>query len=270
VRLHYYQPIVAAESLPSETWLPREDLTGVNLRVEKQLALLESLAPFAQEAAALPRRRQTGTRTQFSYDNPSFKSGDAEALYSLVRLTKPRRVLEVGSGYSTLLVSEALARNAAEGAPCEHVCIEPYEIDWLESVPGVTVIRSEVQGVGLEAFSQLEEGDLLFIDSSHVVRTGGDVNFLYLDVLPRLASGVLVHAHDIFLPSEYPREWLLDHFFWTEQYLLHALLCLSRGFEVTLALNYLSEQHHPALAACFPVYNEEPGRRPGSFWFRRV
>jgi hypothetical protein len=111
---------------------------------------------------------------------------------------------------------------------------------------------------------------VLFIDSSHVVQVGGDVTHLFFQVLPRLAPGVVVHLHDIFLPREYPRAWVMEqHRFWTEQYLLQAFLRFNREFEILLSAGWLSAHHPEALAAAIPSWDAERSR-PGSFWMRRV
>ena len=124
-----------------------------------------------------------------------------------------------------------------------------------------------MEDIDLEFFSQLDSGDILFIDSSHTVRIGGDVNYLFLEVLPRLKPGVIVHVHDIFFPFDYRREWVLDEFrFWTEQYLLQAFLTFNSEFEVLLANNYLSHYHKDAVKTVFPSL---PSWGGGSFWMRR-
>src|SRR5262249_33961193 len=155
----------------------------------------------------------------FHIRNPSFEGGDAEYFYSIIRSKKPARIIEVGSGYSTLLASQAIRANQQEipGYTCQHVCIEPYESPWLESA-GVTVIRRRVEELEQPIWRELGCNDLLFIDSSHVIRPQGDVLFEYLEVLPSLAPGVIVHIHDIFTPRDYPDRWLVDEVrFWNEQ-----------------------------------------------------
>ena len=130
-----------------------------------------------------------------------------------------------------------------------------------------SLIEKKVQDIDLEFFSQLESGDILFIDSSHTVKIGGDVNYLFLEVLPRLKPGVIVHVHDIFLPFEYRRDWVLDEFrFWTEQYLLQAFLTFNSEFEVLMANSYLNHYHQQELKAAFPGL---PSWAGGSFWMRR-
>ena len=129
------------------------------------------------------------------------------------------------------------------------------------------MIETKVQDVDVEFFSQLESGDILFIDSSHTVKIGGDVNYLFLEVLPRLKAGVIVHVHDIFFPFEYRRDWVLEEFrFWTEQYLLQAFLIFNSEFEVLMANSYLNHYHRPDLKAAFPDLRRWIG---GSFWMRR-
>ena len=134
--------------------------------------------------------------------------------------------------------------------------------------PGLrSLIEKKLQDIDLEFFSQLDSGDVLFIDSSHTVKIGGDVNYLFLEVLPRLRPGVIVHVHDIFLPFEYRRDWVLDEFrFWTEQYLLQAFLTFNSEFEVLLANSYLNHYHQQDLKAAFPDLSRWIG---GSFWMRR-
>jgi len=160
----------------------------------------------------------------------------------MVRYFKPRLIIEVGSGFSSLVMGRAAAKNG--NAPL--VCVEPFPREFLrERFPGLqTLVERNVEQIDLEFFSQLRSGDILFIDTSHTVRIGGDVNYLFLEVLPRLNPGVIVHVHDIFLPFEYRRDWVLDEFrFWTEQYLLQAFLTFNSEFEVLLANYFLTHYH---------------------------
>src|SRR5207248_11512645 len=150
------------------------------------------------------------------------------------------------------------------------ICIDPFPGELLRSgsIPALqSLIEKKVQDLDVEFFSQLDPGDVLFIDSSHTVKMGGDVNYLFLEVLPRLRPGVLVHVHDIFLPFEYRRDWVLDECrFWTEQYLLQAFLAFNSEFEVLMANSYLKHYHEEDLKAEFPTLRRWEG---GSFWMRR-
>jgi len=185
--------------------------------------------------------------------------------YCMVRHFRPRSIIEVGSGFSSLLLGQAAAKNKSS----QLICIEPFPCEFLRNgFPGLqSLIDKKVQDIDLEFFSQLESGDILFIDSSHTVKIGGDVNYLFLEVLPRLKPGVIVHIHDIFLPFDYPRIWVLDEFrFWTEQYLLQAFLTFNSEFEVLLANSYLRHYHQSDLKTAFPSLTSWGG---GSFWMRR-
>jgi Methyltransferase domain len=267
VPFHYYHPAFDPEMLPDSVWARESPLPGLDLRVDAQLNLLRQFG-YCDELRGFPLHGEP--RDGFSYFNRMFGPGDAEILYSVIRYFKPERVIEIGSGYSTLLAEAALERNRREGHHFEHICIEPYPEPWLENVNSTRLIRQRIETMDPAFFEQLGANDILFVDSSHVVRTGGDVQFEYLEVLPRLHSGVLVHAHDIFLPFEYPLEWVRDKkFFWTEQYLLQAFLAFNSAFEVVLALSYLHRHHRVELACAAPVYAEHASSRPGSLWMRR-
>lgn len=242
-------------------------LPGINWNMPGQLAFLNELK-YGHELTAL----QPGRKGEpvFSFENDSFVSGDAEYLYNTIRFLKPRRIFEIGSGNSTLMVIRATRKNVEEdsGYSCQHVCIEPYEMPWLEKT-GVTVVRKKIEDVGLELFADLEEGDLLFIDSSHIIRPQGDVLFEYLELLPVLKKGVIVHIHDIFSPRDYLEAWVKEYvWFWNEQYLLEAFLTGNSQWEIIGALNYLHHNHHAALKQVCPFLTND--REPGSFYMRKT
>lgn len=270
IRDHYYEPLIDPDRL---THSLRDDrnLPGIDLNIPTQLAIL-SRFHFAEELLSLPLEKSDGRRT-FFFHNGTYEAGDAEYLYSMIRLFKPKRVVEIGSGSSTLMAREAISRNAKDDPHyrCEHTCIEPFECPWLEEL-GVVCIRDLVEHVDHEIFRQLEANDILFIDSSHVIRPQGDVLFLYHEVLPSLKSGVIVHIHDIFTPKDYLDEWVVkNQNLWNEQYLLEAFLALNRQFEVIGALNYLAHHYPERLAEGCPIFGKEAARsEPGAFWIRRT
>ncbi len=142
--------------------------------------------------------------TDFRLQNPNFGGGDADIWFQMIRRYKPSRIYEIGSGHSTKISRLAESRNQQDDPAyqCTHLYLEPFEIPWLEKL-GIEVRRNMVESVDPQLFSELAANDILFIDSSHMIRPGGDVLTEYLDILPRLAAGVLVHAHDIFTPREY-------------------------------------------------------------------
>ena len=267
VPFHYYHPAFDPDALPQSVWTRESSLPGIDLRVDQQLALMSQFR-CQDELRQFPLRGNPSSG--FYYLNRMFGPGDAEALYSIIRHLKPQRMIEIGSGCSTLLAKAALDRNRLEGHHSEHICIEPFPAPWLEELQLTRLIQKPVETIKSEFFQQLGANDILFIDSSHVLRIGGDVQHEYLEILPRLQPGVFVHAHDIFLPFEYPLSWVRDKkWFWTEQHILQAFLAFNSAFEVVLALNYLHAHHRQALAHAAPVYADHPASKPGSLWIRR-
>ena len=168
----------------------------------------------------------------------------------MIRHFKPETVLEVGSGHSTLLGAQACRLNEST----RYLCIDPWPRDFIAGgVPGTELIREKVENLGIELFQQLQRNDILFVDSSHVIRTASDVCFIILEVLPRLAEGVIVHFHDIFLPFEYPKEWIVERrLFWTEQYLLQAYLTENNRAKVVFANHFMSETYTEEVRQTFP------------------
>ena len=262
--VHFYQPIPDTQSLPETLWNRLSELVGIHMNEAAQLNLLRSFSKFRDEYQHFPTGK-TQEHNQFYLGNRLFDGADALVAYCMIRHFQPRLIIEVGSGFSSLILGQAAEKNKNSGL----VCIEPFPREFLrEGFPGLqSLIEKKVQDIDLEFFSQLASGDILFIDSSHTVKIGGDVNYLFLEVLPRLNPGVIVHVHDIFLPFEYRRHWVLDEFrFWTEQYSLQAFLTFNSEFEVLLANYYLSRYHKEHLRAAFPDLHCWIG---GSLWMRR-
>lgn len=266
IRKHYYEPQFDNRFLRADFEQDRK-LTGINWNVEGQLKMLEKFI-FAHELIELSKEKQVSI--QFYLNNDLFSYGDAEYWYQLIRAVRPKRIFEIGSGNSTLMAIKAIQKNCIDDPDyaCEHLCIEPYEMAWLEKT-GVSVIRKKVEDIEISFFSQLKEGDILFIDSSHVIRPKGDVNFEYLEILPTLHSGVIVHVHDIFSPKNYLKKWLQEDVrFWNEQYLLEAFLTHNSSWEIIGALNFLHHNHYERLKSVAPYL--EPERNPGSFYLRKI
>jgi hypothetical protein len=263
--VHFYQPIPDTQTLPESLWNQPSKLVGIDMNDSMQLDLLRKHFPkFRDEYARFPTE-PTSDASRFHLNNGFFDGIDALVAYCMVRHFRPRLIIEVGSGYSSLIMGEAGARNDA----CPLICVEPFPSDFLsKGFPGLkSLVAKKVQEIDLDFFSQLQSGDVLFIDSSHTVKIGGDVNYLFLEVLPRLKSGVIVHVHDIFLPFDYPRDWVLDEFrFWTEQYLLQAFLIFNSEFQVLMANSYLNHYYREDLKAAFPSL---PSWIGGSFWMRQ-
>lgn len=262
--VHFYQPIPDTRTLGEDLWTSESELKGIDWNEAGQLDLLSRVFPqFQPEYDEIPSGA-TKSPSQFHFNNGSFDGTDALVLYCMIRHFRPARIVEVGAGFSTRLSAQAALKNGSTRL----VSIEPNPDPVLtRGFPGLdSVIKEKVQKVGYKLFEELEAGDMLFIDSSHVVRCGGDVNFLYLEVLPRLKPGVLVHSHDIFLPQEYPRRWVVDlRLFWTEQYLLHAFLAFNSAFEVVFANNFMGLRHAEEMRRVFP---RSPWWGGASFWTR--
>jgi predicted O-methyltransferase YrrM len=268
VRHHYYQPVFNVHTLPDRLWNTKDPLHGINFNEDAQLALLEQFN-YQDELRAIPIDSPSDY-LGFYYRNNSFEAGDAEMLYNMVRKFKPKRVIEIGSGYSTRIMKQAMDANRAEGIFSTLLCIEPYEMPWLEQLGVDMVIRQKVEDIDRSQFDELEANDILFIDSSHVLRIGGDVIVEYLHILPAIKSGVIIHIHDIFLPYEYPKDWIVnERRFWTEQYILQAFLAFNHEYEILSAVHWLSREHSTRLSAACPVYGHIGGT-PGSFWMRRL
>ena len=273
--VHFYQPIPDTQSLPETLWNRPSELVGIDMNDSRQLDLLRNHFPkFRHEYEQWPTE-PTGEPGRFYLRKSPFGGTDALAAYCMFRHFQPRLIIEVGSGFSSLVAAEAIAKNKDSAL----ICIEPFPPDFLRTgFPGLrSLIEKKVQDMDVEFFSQLKSGDILFIDSSHTVKIGGDVNFLFLEVLPRLKPGVIVHVHDIFLPFDYRRDWVVDEFrFWSEQYLLQAFLTFNSEFEVLMANRYLAHRYLEDLKAAFPTLANLKGTCPtsvewggGSFWMRR-
>ena len=226
---HFYSPLpdarmVAAARARAFDEADDGELPGIALNVEAQLALLQE---FAQWRTQLPYSAQATARARFHLDNPYFSYGDAVILFGMLRRFRPRRIIEVGSGYSSAAMLDAAEMNPE--APIEFTFIEPHPDRLLDLLRPADrnhqVIETlPVQNVPLTQFESLQANDILFIDSSHVLKIGSDVQHLLFQVLPRLQAGVLVHFHDVLWPFEYPELWFRQGRAWNEAYVLRAFL----------------------------------------------
>jgi hypothetical protein len=266
IRNHYYEPLFDTNKLKKALGKKRT-LPGIDWNTEEQLCLLEQFA-FNEELKNIPFKKQDGL--EFHFNNIAFESGDAEFFYNMIRLKKPSRIYEIGCGYSTLMALKAIGKNRNEqtGYKCEHLCIEPYENPWLEDT-GVKILRQKVEDIDKKLFSSLDKDDILFIDSSHNIRPGGDVVFEILELLPVLNTGVIVHIHDIFSPGNYLEKWLVDEIrFWNEQYLVEAFLSCNKDWQILAALNYLHHNYFDQLQLKCPYLTRD--REPGSLYIQKI
>ena len=266
---HYHEPTYGPEHIFRDPDEPRA-LAGIDWNLDAQAQLL---AQFDFGAALRSLQGRHGGGRTFSYSNGYCGPGDAEALYCMVRHFKPRTIVEVGCGQSTVVAHFAIADAKAEDSrySCRQICFEPYENPWLEDL-GVEVKRELIEKSDLSLFRSLCPGDIVFIDSSHALRPMGDVEFEFLHILPNLPKGVIVQVHDIFSPRDYPAQWLnVERRFWNEQYLLEAFLSFNHEFEIICSLNHLMHLGSAQFKRAFPILAERgPDPFVGSFWFRRV
>ncbi|MFZ0011690.1 MAG: class I SAM-dependent methyltransferase [Halobacteriota archaeon] len=271
---NYYSPIPDLRELSNDLWLKRSELVAIDIKEENQIELLSRFTSrYRSEYDTFPRHR-TSRPYGYYVDNGAFGSVDGEILYCMVRDFKPNVIIEVGSGNSTYLIAQAIQKNKEKDKEyaCSLQAIEPYPNPTLKAgFPGLTrLIDEKVQRVDLSEFDKLCNNDILFIDSSHVAKIGSDVEYEYLEILPRLRKGVIVHFHDIYLPTEYPREDIyIRHLFWNEQYIFHAFLSFNDSFEVLWGGTYMHLNHSGALERAFSSYSKDK-QWPTSFWIRKT
>lgn len=252
--IHYYEPLPDFRSITHEQTQRKRDYPAIDFRRDAQLQLLRELEPYALEL------HETDELV-----NDYFSGLDAVVYYSLIRRLKPRRIIEIGGGYSTRIAGKALATNQSGRL----TCIEPFPDERLDGAR-VHLVTKRVEELDVSFFSALEPNDILFIDSSHTVKFGSDVCYEFLEILPALKRGVWVHVHDIFFPHDYPADWLLKRrLALNEQYLLEAFLSFNHDFQIALANHWLYLECRKEVARLWPAtVSLEPG--PSSFWMKRV
>lgn len=262
---HFYQPIPDLLTLPKKYLRPKSYVLGVNLNEKKQLEMLREVFIKYKKEYLLFSDKKVSSSYEFKFRNLAYDWIDALVYYCLIRHFKPEKIIEVGSGWSTKIAAKATLRNNHT----KLISIEPYPYDYLvRGFPGFSqLIKKRVQNVRLKVFGKLKKNDILFIDSSHTVKIGSDVNHLFFEVLPRLKKGVIVHVHDIFFSNDYPPRWVTEHYkFWNEQYLFQAFLMYNDSFEVMFANSYMVKRYPKLFKKVFP----HSILRAGGFWMRKV
>lgn len=259
---HFYSPIPSREEIFAALRFADSNfsLNPLGKSISKQTRLLEQLAPFIREFNPPTAPNESSL---YYYPNDQFGLPDASLLHSQIRFHKPKRIVEVGSGYSSAVMLDTV-RNCQLSV--DLTFIEPYPERLRRLVSKSTlgnckVIESKIQDVPYDFFLSLEAGDFLFIDCSHVLKAGSDLNFIFFSILPRLAPGVIVHIHDIFYNWEYPSSWLCEGRAWNELYAVRAILQFSDRFEVLIHWGYVSSQQ-----ADVAVYADPASC--GSLWLR--
>jgi hypothetical protein len=255
--VHYYSPIPNIFELERtrEVWARKSELPGVAVNLDEQTSNLKNICmPYRSEYAGNAAYQEAVS----SYFGPGYGYIEAQALHAFVRHYKPKRIVEVGSGVSTYCMLKAAEMNGKEiGQSAGIVSIEPYPSERLRGLRQIELMAKPVQTIPLAVFTELGRNDLLFIDSSHAVKPGGDVNYLILEVLPRLRQGVVVHFHDIYLPYDYQRDVCRTFLHWTETALLHAFLIGNKKAKIVACLSHLHYERKDILREVFPEYDPQ-------------
>jgi len=260
---HYYNPqFVYSKSFDAS----KIRNLHLNFNLEKQLVELAQLK-FTEELNF--KKEGNPYQGEFYLNNPAYGPGDADLYYLIVRNLQPKNIIEIGSGFSTMVCLLAIEKNKEAGKSTSLTCIEPYEITWLDTTKNIHLRREKVENIPVDYFKELQENDILFIDSSHIIRPENDVLFEYLEILPALNKGVIIHIHDIFSPRHYRADWLQkDLRLWNEQYLLEAFLYYNDSFEIIYSLNHLKTTHLKATQQTLTNLSEQD--QPASIWLRKI
>lgn len=267
---HYYSPIVSlkdVEARESEIWRTNleQDLEGIDLNITMQRYLLDKFSYFYSH---MPFTSEPERGLRYFFENSFYSYTDGIILYSLIRYFQPEKIVEIGSGFSSALmldVNEIFFENSIA-----LTFIEPYpkRLQRLlreNDKEKCTIIKQKVQDVEIKVFKVLNEGDILFVDSSHVVKTASDVNHILFQILPTLKKGVIIHFHDIFFPFEYPKEWVFRGYNWNESYLLKAFLMHNDQYEILLFSDYMHKFYKADLKS-MPLTLKNTG---GNLWIRK-
>jgi predicted O-methyltransferase YrrM len=285
---NFYSPLPVISNLQKnmDRWCRPSELVGIEYDIEAMKSLIERLEEqYADEFKNLEEYQQYKT-LKFG---PGFTELDAILLYYMIRDIKPKNYIEVGSGLSTKYCFMAAQANAAKGKPANITCVEPYPYDMLYEIPQIEIIAKEVQDVELSTFQRLGAGDILFIDSTHIVQIDSDVTYLFLEVLPRLKQGVIIHIHDIAFPYNIPYPQDLYIFgkklpdwpwFFNEAILLQAFLSYNESFEIIASIPLLRHHDEEFLCRTISSYRtlseytidnlSKIGYPPCSIWIEKI
>ncbi|MHB8129585.1 MAG: hypothetical protein ACYDEX_11360 [Mobilitalea sp.] len=269
---HFYSLYPNIEEIKQKESLLFSDnksVVDIDLNEDEQIRMLLKMRELY---SAIPKWEDISvpagtTRLRYRFGNLSLSPGDAIGLHCMLRILKPKRMIEVGSGYTsavTLDTNEFYLDNSIS-----LMFIEPYPSllqSLLTTNDKIDLLPSGLQEIPLSTFEQLEAGDILFIDSTHVSKIGSDVNYLFFDILPRLKSGVYIHLHDIFYPFEYPKDWIYNGMIWNELYLLRAFLQNNKEYEIVFFQNMMEKRHMDVFVEKWPLDTPVHG---GSIWIRK-
>jgi len=267
---HFYSPIISIEDIKkkeAEIWknVEIDGVLGINLRTEDQIKLVTQFTQYYNE---IPFKTEKQTNIRYQFENEYYSYTDGIILYSIIRHYKPKKIIEIGSGYSSAVMldtNEFFFKNQIDLTFIDPYSERLFSILKQEDKQKIKVNETDVQLISLDVFKKLESGDILFVDSTHVTKTGSDVNYILFEILPILNSGVLIHFHDIFYPFEYPKEWVFRGFNWNEDYILKAFLMYNDKFEIKLFSEYL-HKHHKEVFVDMPLTYLNTG---GNLWIEK-
>lgn len=268
---HYYSPVVRPADVVRQGLLDAQSSDGLlGLAIDyPAMATLFAALMDANDGRSFPVTRDPAWR--YFSANEMYGPGDAVVLAAMLRHLRPRRWIEVGSGFSSAALLDTLDSTAGLLTEVTFIEPNPERLDALlrdADRERVTVLQSGIQDIPLAVFDKLSPGDVLFLDTTHVCKTGSDVNHEFFQVLPRLASGVVVHLHDVFANFEYPAQWVIEeNRSWNEQYLLRAFLMYNSKFEVLYANDGFARNRRDLVQARCPAILANPG---GGFWMRKL
>jgi len=251
--VHYYVPIpnILEMEKNKHEWARKSELPGIDTDLDRQINNLKNICYNYKDEFLNEKIFKKAISKKLGQ---GYGMVEGQMLYSFIRHYKPNKIIEVGSGISTFYMLEAIVKNKQEGCISELTCIEPYPFDELKKLD-VKIVVDRVQNVPIEKFTALEPGDFLFIDSSHAVKPGSDVNFLILEILPRLKTGVYVHFHDIYFPYDYQQNLLQTFFYHYETSLLRAFLTLNNKSKIIVCMSQIHYEHKNILFEIFNGYN---------------
>ena len=267
---HYNSPIPSIEDIKENEArifrMPRE-LPALDLNEEEQMRFFDAFTKYYKE---LPFTDEKKEGLRYYFDNLSYSYSDAICLYAMIRHVKPQRIIEVGSGFSSCVTLDTNELFFGNAIACTF--IDPYPERLLSLIKEddketAKIIPTKLQDVDIEQFSDLDENDILFIDSTHISKTNSDVNYIFFEILPSLKSGVYIHFHDIFYPFEYPKVWLYEGLAWNEDYLLRAFLQYNNHFKIVFFNTFLEQFFADRFIAEMPLCMKNPG---GSIWLRKM
>ena len=261
IRNHYYEPQFIHNNIKFKNQKYIKINFNRNYNIIKKLKYNREL----EELNLKSRKSKFG----FFINNSFFETGDFDFLYQFIRYSKPKKIIEIGCGYSSIIAYEAIIKNFEyHNNLCKMTCIDPGNIDQIRNLDKVKFINKKIEKIKIDIFKNLNRGDLLIVDSTHMIKPDGDVLKIYNEIIPNLKRGVNVMIHDIFIPYEYPKDWLDKHIlFWNEQYLLQAIL-LNSKYKILAPLYYLKKNKFKQLKKVCPYLTKDS--RPSSFYFKIV